>query len=402
MSGSPFFQNFGIDPVAREKTADLTKTYGDDYGLQLNGQLAIGNKTQGYEMIVGQGDSYAPEIAFHFNGSTYTDITDILGSDTSSTTGVFGGTTAGNILYIGADQKFYGLKVKIVTAGTAEPDNIVAEYWDQDTTSWVQTNFMVSDSSYPFNTYAKDISGCGDNCSVQWRFDFDPNLLDPFWDKNTINGVEKYWGRFRIVTDITSDPVVEQMKCHSSRWECNDNGSTEYFGYARYPRTLQAGLDKLIPNSLSTPANQSVTYGSTLTMSYTNNKFAHTARDGFGMVQNIIEGIDTSIVLRLDVSYYVDGAQTGDIELQSDMYVVKDGFTYNGTGVPINKKVVDSVTVASDQVRRTSSMFLDVSSLTDDDAIVVDIFRDGGVGNDTLSQAIVITNVRLTGWTWKP
>lgn len=402
MSGSPFFNQFGNDPVAQEKTADLEKTYGDDYGLIMNGQLAIGTKEQGHELIVGQGDSYPVEVAFHFNGSTYTDITTELQSDNGSTVGVFGGTTAGNMLYIGSSVKFYGLKVKFVTAGIVEPSNIVAEYWDEDTTSWIQTNFMVTDSSYPYGQYGNEISSCGDNCSEHWRFDFDPNLLAPFWDKNTVNVVEKYWGRLRIVTDITLDPIIEQIKCHSSRWECNDNGSTEYFGYARYAKTLQAGLDKVISNSLSTPANQSVTYGPNLTMSYVNNKFAHTARDGFGMVQNIIEGVDTSIVLRLDVSYYVDGTQTGNIELQSDLYIIKNGFLYDGTDTPTNTSVVENITVASNKIRRTASMFIDIASLTNEDAIVLDIFRDGGVGNDTLATAIVVTNVRLTGYTWKP
>ena len=209
---------------------------GDDKGVAVKGgQVSVGAPGEGQEMVVGEGDSYPVTIAFHCTeanttGLTITgatDVTEILQSDESSTTGLFDGVTAGNYILVGAVERFAGVKAKIDTAGTIEPDNVCGEYLEDNSPTWTDSKYMATDSNFPYtqrgNTLASVIG------SEQWRFGYDPTAGIPTWDTVTlnINGTDYTyrWARFRIETAITLDPIIQQIKLHTNRWECNADGS---------------------------------------------------------------------------------------------------------------------------------------------------------------------------------
>jgi hypothetical protein len=393
---------------------------GDDSGLAItSGQFSVGVPGNGRESVFGGGDSYPVPIAYHFDysnlsGTTITGATDIseeLQSDSGgSTVGLFDGTTAGKAILVGSDVTFGGVKAKITTAGDIGlPDNILAQYMLNDTT-WVSAQFMVTDSSEPYEQRARMLA-TKDNSSEQWRFGFNPEYIySDVWQKVTltINGsaITKYWALFRITSDITTDPVIEQLKLHTNRFEINADGFTEYFGRARYPRTLVHGINNVVTNASANPPNETVVYGDGVSALYSDNELANSAIDGFLIIQNIEEGMDTSIPLYLDVSWYVKGTNTGDVSLHANIFDVKDGFVYDGTATPRESdEVITTIASDSNLVRKTTRLELPVHDLTPrDGAIVIDIHRDatGDNPNDTLSANIVVTNVKLTGYFWKP
>jgi len=400
-----------IDPFFNQVT--VTET-GDDAGITFENQISVGTPSAGKESVFGEGDSYHVPIAFHCDvanttGLTITsatDVTDILQSDSESDTGLFDGTTAGLYLLVGSDNRFGGVKTKLSTTGVIEPANIIGEYLPSSS-GWAQTPFMATDADQPYTQKGWSLATCS-SCSEQWRFGFDPDNLPTPWVPVTltINGTEytKYWARLRITSAITTDALVEQIKLHTNRMEINADGASEYFGRARYPKTLIFGLDNAVANALNTPGNEDVAYGADFDLARVRNKFQNVQKHGFGLVQNIEEGLDTSIPLKLTVSYYVEGTATGDVELEADVYTVSDGFVYDGTATPANYPVIDTVASASNLVRRSVDIKFFANQLTPNDAIVIHLFRDATAGNpdDTVSANIVITNVTLTGYFWRP
>jgi hypothetical protein len=389
---------------------------GDDKGLICTEQWSVGSPDSPKESVFGGGDSYSVPIAFHFDyanliGNVLTgamDVSAILQSDSASTTGLFGGTVAGSALLVGSLYPYGGTKTKIDTLGSIDPDNIQAEYLRDNTPSWINTPYMVTDADFPYSQKGNRIATCS-SCSEQWRFGFDPDNLPTQWDKVTlnINGVnyEYYWSLVRVTAPIITDATIEQIKLHTNRFEINADGSTEYFGRSRYPKTLIAGLQNITPNTAANPANENVSYGPGITAGYVENEFANGANDGFILVQNIEEGLDTSIPLELSVSYYVKGTSIGDINLHLDLIDVSDGFTYNGLATPLSiENAIDTISVNSDEVRRTTKIKFPINKLDTNSGVLIHLHRDASAGNplDTLPANIIITNVRLTGYFWRP
>jgi len=400
---------------------------GDDKGLIFTEQISVGSPDSPKESVFGEGDSYGvgledatpdgtPKVgsAWHLDqtnvsGMTITgatDITEELSSDSGSTTGLFGGSAVGKTILIGSDYKYGGAKAKMDTLGTVEPNNVTAEYLAA-TNTWVNAPYMATDSGFPYTQKGHHIASCS-SCSEQWRFGFNPLDLPTTWAKValTINGTvyTKYWAWFRFTTEITLDPIMEQIKLHTNRYEINAEGVTEYFGRSRYPKTLLFGLHNTVPNANNDPANENVDYGTNFRAKYLDNEFANGTTDGFGIVQNIEEGLDTSIPLQLTVSYYVKGTNTGDVEFNAEVFSVEDGFIYDGNATPDEYSVIDTISTDSNEVRRSATMLIPINKLTPKDAIVVSLYRDATSGNtnDTLASNIVMTNVVLTGYSWRP
>lgn len=376
----------------------LNETFGDDKGVECTGQFSVGSFDNPRELIVGKGDSTTHTmVALHTNDDVnFVDVTEILSSDSDSSTGLFGGTVAGSTIYVGADYYFNGVKVKIVEDCILDPNDIIAEYWDG--TTWQSVNFMATG----FNEqYAKNIASNG-NGSEQWYFNADPlNLLTPPMP-TTIDGIERIqWTRFRVVNPITQDAVLEQIKTHTDRVEIEFNG---IMFYGRYRPTIEltSGVQNLINNTEGSAADQDVTYQTGITTAdYNDNQFNNNATDTTIIIENIPQGMDTSIPLELNFSYYPESGATGDIKWEALVYNVANGYVYDGGDTPSVFTKIDSITVSAEDIRRSVIIPLDVSDLTDQDAIVVNLRRLANDPEDTLSTNVAMTNFRMKGYRWK-
>ncbi len=383
---------------------------GDDRGVHVvGGELEVGTAGDPRESVFGGGDSYPVPVAFHCDtGSTSgltitgaTNVTAALQSDSGSSTGLLGGTTAGKYLLVGSDYQFQGVKVKAVNSGDIEVDNLRLESWIGDGV-YNPVKLMASNANYPHNQYAHDI---GTNLNEQWRFGFDPTSPSN-WVPVTLNingsNITKYWGRYVIESSIATDMTVEQLKCHTSRTELNATGTLEFFGLARYPKTLQAGLQVATPNKLIDPADEDVAYGDGTTAKYKDNEFEANKDDGFLVIQGIENGLDTSIPLQLNLSYYVKGSETGNIVFDFDVYQVGDGFVYDGTAIPDQYSVTDTVSSDSNLVRRSASVQINAEHVKPGEALTISVKRKGATNPlDTVDDNIVITYVSLTGHFWR-
>lgn len=391
---------------------EVTQT-GDDAGVNFTGQVSVGTPSTGKELVVGEGDSYPVRGAWHCSYSNIsgltvtsaTDVTSILQSDSGSLTGLFNGTTSGQCLLVYSDlARFGGAKVKLGTAGVVEPDNVVAEYLQDNSPTWVETKFMASDGDYPYESKSNVLGSCA-SCSEQWRFSFDPNNVPPVWNVVTMNiNGSNYTGRFaliRLTGSITSDPTVEQIKLHTNRWECNATGATEYFGLGRYKRTLNTHEYE---NADKATGDQNLSLASGITLSRSDNVFANSANDGFILQGVVPVGLDTSIPLELTVEWYADASGSGDIEIEAELVKVTNGFTWDGTAT--SSALLPVVTsVSSEQyVRKQSKFQFFLEDLLPGDQYYLSVFRDATSGNadDTFVGSVIITYNEVDGYFWKP
>ncbi len=381
---------------------------GDDRGVHFKNQVSVEG-----ELIAGK-DSYPVPIAFHCDiasttGKTITgatDITAILQSDTGSFTGLFGGTTAGSYVLIGSPVTFEGAKVKYNAVATVEPANITAEYYINDIEQWSPVAFMGTNSNYPQESHGWNIA-MPDHTAEQIFFGFDPlNRTDPDpWEVLTfnINGTNYTykWARYRVVTAITGDPQVEQIKLHTDRIEHESTGTFRY-GRARTPVQLFAGVDNTTPNSLIDPIDENVSYTPTFTAKYKDNEFANNRDDGFGVVVNRKFGLDSSVPLMVAISFYVKGTSTGNVEFTFRSSQVTDGYIYNGTNPAETSTKIVTIATSSNLERQTTQALVPINQLESNSAVVIEVSRLGASsGLDTLSNNVVITNVVVTGFIWK-
>jgi hypothetical protein len=391
---------------------EVTST-GDDKGTAFTEQVSVGKPAAGRELVAGEGDSYPVIGAWHadyanISGLTVTgatDVTTILQSDSASTTPLFDGTIAGKCMLVMSDvARFGGVKVKMDTAGTVEPASVTAEYLQDNTPTWISSPYMATDADFPYTQLANVIGGCS-SCSEQWRFGFDPDNVPPTWDEVTmnINGTD-YTGRWaiiRLTAGITLDPVLEQLKLHTNRWECNADGNTEYFGRSRYPKDLQTDD---YGNVLKNPTNNSIPVSSGMTMLRIDNEFNNSVEDGRILVAEIPEGMDTSIPITVTVDWYPNDTLTGDVELELSYVKARNGFTFDGTGV--ENPTIPSITSVSNEsgVRKVSSFKFLVDDVLPGDSIIMSVFRDATGTNldDTFGGPIVYVKGRAVGYFWRP
>lgn len=385
------------------------KTSGDDKGLTVtDGQLVVRDG----EVIMGNQDSYPVPIAFHFDysnlsGTTITgatDVTEILASEDASTIGLFGGTAVDNCILVGSLLPYGGVKAKIDTLGVVEADNVIAEYLQDDTPTWVGAKYMATDAEFPLEQKGNNLATCA-SCSEQWYFGFDPNNIPTAWANVTlnINGTDYTykWALFRITSAITTDPLMEQIKLHTNRFEINVNGVSQYFGLSRYPKTLNTTV---FTNADKNPLNENISLATGVTLVVINNEFTANANDGFVIQGNVPVGLDTSIPLTVNVEWYPAGAGAGDVELEAELIKVKNGFTFDGAATKQGLlPVVTPLNIQLEKRIKNSFQFF-IDDLVPGDQWYISLFRDATAGNteDTFGSSIIITFNESVGHFWKP
>lgn len=399
---------------------------GDDKGLNITQQLSVGSPENPKESVFGGGDSYGvgledsvpggtPKVgsAWHCDvanttGTTITSATDItteLASDVGSTVNMFESTATGKYILLGSDYKFAGGKIKFDTLATVEPANLTMEYLENSTT-WTTALFMATGSDYPYTQLGCNVA-TDPSKSEQWRLGFDPLNLPVTWDKVTlnINGTDytKYWGRVRINNTITGNPVLEQVKLHTNRMEINADGTSEYFGRARYKKTLMYGMNNTFQNTLKNPTDQNITYGSGTIADINNNSLADNTEDGFIIPLTIPEGLDTSIPLILTVTGYPTSALAGTVKFNAELFYISDGFVYDVANTPdLTVTGSDTFPIDSDNKRRTAQLLIPVNKLIPREEVIISFYRDGTHVDDTLLGSAVITNITIDGYFWRP
>lgn len=417
MDSNRFALNDSVELVFNGKTTadwlkvdsvvDQTKiTIGDDYGIEFQGQLsALG------EFIAGK-DSYPVPLAFHCSEDSTsglvvtgcTNITTILQSDISSATGLFGDTVIGSYILVASPERFWGIKTKYDTLGVVDPDSMAVMYLRSEGEGFVQASIMGTNSTYPYQQEGYRISNY---LSEHIFFGYNPFEEDSVWQPSqmTINGTpydSLFWGKYCTIGTIVKDPVVQQVKLHTSRIEVEDRGIFK-FGKARTAYSIKSGFDHATADANSTPSNSNVTYNASTTFVRTNNLFVDNKDDAFDYLINREEGLDTSIPLIIEVTYAPQTTATGIVQFYIHYQNVFDPFTFGTSNTYDSLAFVDNITVDSQYTRRTVKTLVPIYKLFGNSSLVLKIGRNALAGNaeDTFAGNTKITNVVISGFKWK-
>jgi len=319
-------ETMNIHPGAQMLISFLD-TFAGDESHAILGELHVGTAMKGSETCMGEGDSYTNGmLVYTYDGSSYADVTAAAKSSSGSTfafpnlnvnTAVYWASAVSD----GADfVKHHGLKFDIETAQVG--GEIVFEYWNGS--AWIEFPGMCTGGASPYYPAARQYFNTAGSCQTRYNIDV-PN---DSWAKNDDPsvGTSYYWVRARIASTLTTAPVLQQSKLHSSRREINNDGWPEYFGNARPIGTLPWDLG-LVEAANASPADQDVFISDNLGVGRKENLFANTATDRIGFTDYLPLDLDTScpVLLRFSVRSAAGG---GDID-----WVVRWGYSQD-EGLP--------------------------------------------------------------------
>lgn len=340
-----------------------------DEALKILGELHVGTSLRPAESVFGAGDSHTFEYVYTFDGvSTYIDKTDTAVSPSSSTFSL-DGITAGNALYIANKfpLTFEGIKIAITSAANMGTGEIIAEYLTGS--GWVEFNGCTSQSTPGFLKYAKTYF----NQDGSYHIKFNPYIRDTWIVSDPVGlGTEYYWMRFRVVTAITTSPIIQQIKIHTNRTEINTDGTIENHMDARVYKKLNVDAIRPLEGNMQ---SASIYVDENVGVGLENNRFT-TVSDILGISFELPEDCDTSA----PIIFVWKGkfASTGSIDFTIRRKIVTPGDLYtniepgaSGDTVIVN---TGTIAIAAADTREDFRVDIDIS-----DAIPS---RENGFGDE--------------------
>jgi hypothetical protein len=306
----------------------------------------------------------------------------------------FGGfITTGATDYIGSDFIFCGLKLKTAVTITPGTGTVIKEFWNG--TVWAEFKQMSTDADAPYTPRAGNIGTVVG--SEQVRFGECDGQA-----KTTVNGIEKYWVRYRLTSDIIAPGEIEQVKLHSNRFEVNADGFTEHFGDSIYEKDLLVhwGLsEELLGFS---PQNSTIPFASGLSLVYKSNQLNNGQTSGRGGIVEIPVGMDTSKPVRGEMLFIPLSDVAGDVVVDLDSYQTAVGDTLTVANIPVTTRIIGSLPINSSNVMLKIEADIDVENLVPGELFAFGVKRVGGDVLDTFTGNVAIINFRAVGKFWTP
>lgn len=296
--------------------ADDTNTYGSSRQVW-GADVVIGHSRQGSGLFVGQGSAFSnpvTERVFATSNNTLTtegsglvDLTSVALDKEEASTYTFNAIAANEAIYFATIRrdssnnliKHYGLRT-----GHLEGDSRDGEYMFERWTGagWEKINIQAVNRDTGFN-YCTDVMWRGGDSHEYILYGLDETST---WSLKTINGINAYWSRIRIVTPPTVLPILYHMQgLPESGFEITQTGKQVFYGKSQFRRALQAASGECTYSGGTLTGSQQVGTGS--------NQYSHqlaSARfDGPGdrlyWNMRMPEGVCTAFPLYVDVAYSI-------------------------------------------------------------------------------------------------
>ena len=359
----------------------------DDEAFLLTQKISVGLPEMGRESSLGEGNSYTRGmLVYTYDGASYVDVTEAAKSASGSTFG-FPNINIGTCIYMASSLKkagevieYYGIKTKTSTPIVLGGGNLIVEYWNGS--SWTNVNWSNVGANKPFIPCAKCLFEV--NGSDQVRYN--GYLAIDSWTKNDPMsiGTDYYWTRIRIENAITTSPVIEQLKLHSSCFEPNANGWLEYKGTARPIGRLPWDVGFFEKTATTDPKDQDLYLTKTIDVGSKKNKFefSNAKAQRVGFKATLPYDLDTSTPIKFQWGVVSDSISGGD-----DEWILKTAHTQDGDDLFLsdvdapasianeNAQTLILPAPLSDDKIKWYTAYLDVSDMVSR--------RDGGYG-DTL------------------
>lgn len=395
------------------------------------GEFTTGSPENPSQGNFGEGDSYTSGmIVYTFNpsGDVYTDITTEAESNDGSPFS-FPSTAVNNAIYLSSERtdelgnfvRFQGYQYSTNSPGLSlGTGTIVHEYWNGSV--WTPVNIICTHETL----YYRYDSSCYLRPNSREQIRFDNNIIDD-WTANDppSTGTNRYWIRIRVSGAITTAPVFEQFKVHSSHTEIGPDGTINFFADARQRRTFITSPSQILFGlGNSAPNNASFTVGSgatTWTDQRTNASFPGIGvfiRELTGSIA-LPKGIDTSNGLITRVYWKKSNSGAGDVQWKIDYLVrgAKNVPISNGSNItPSGRSSGDSISSTSGTTIETTpigdglneeeiilSEFTsetNINGFYEGDMLLLRFYRDPADVDDTYISNAILLGFEVSGVFW--
>jgi hypothetical protein len=422
----------------------ISTTPGNEEELVLGG-LSVGGPNNGVKSAFGQGESQNYEMTvftFDASGAGFSaNLASILKLEDGSTVTVFPSNTTGDIFYIGQSStlgQFTGLTVYTTTAvvpaggnsATLEPPSYryVFEYWNG---SWQQFRIMTTLDTSPHTDFRRDTFQLG-TTNIHFDNIFSPHSpiksTDTFvsstslwtasgtplagWTQTTVNGVFANWVRIRLITPLTTVPVIDRLKLQNNSLIVHGDGHAETYGTSRVRKRMYNIRNWV---ELNTTSTSDVLASDNIGAALQKKRFTAFTTNDITLITYLPDNIDTSHSIRVVWSWFGTSATAGVIrwviryaytpdyaavnplDTSSGVYdsavsapttsPTEYNITFNSTAPGINDKQVTNfayIDVSDVLTQRTGAEFGDILWIT--------ISREGGNAADTYNGNCTLIN----------
>ena len=150
----------------------------------------------------------------------------------------FGTLTTGASVYVGFSVAPYNRLNYQIDTPITQSSQVAVEYWNG--ANWIQITVMVMQAQTPYNTFA-NVFFQNAQCETLILGE------TPGWTAQTLNGIgPDWWIRFRIISTLSADVVIEQLIRYQQEFE------VDAFGYTHYTNGVvnRMGIGFQSPNPL--------------------------------------------------------------------------------------------------------------------------------------------------------
>jgi hypothetical protein len=314
--------------VLHDKPASIVAG-ADVYGMLLDrvnerseqlGTFCVGSLDRPAASGAGQGCATVDGmVAQHWDGVTWTDVTDELRSSSGSVVDVVPGLGLGNHLYIGSDVPIFGLLLDIALAQTG--GTITPEYWAG---GWTAFDWMTSLAEAPYTPSGNALLAATGRQNMRFG-------AMPGWVQSVENAITKYWIRLRVSSVLTFPaPQLESLRLHGSYTRLDEDGVEEMFGDARPTVEVDLDMSTWKAGVGTAPTTANVLYGANTTVGSVADYTVGPGDRELGRRINLPPGLDTSWPVELAVEWYPTNTNTGALQMTLYHALVPAGAILNG------------------------------------------------------------------------
>lgn len=397
--------------LSRDKIYDdgtgIIHSYGCDYSRKIFRSLApfsVGLPFRGFDTMMGEGGSYNDGVTIiSFDGtSTYSDVT-------SSGTIQFPNNNNGAALYFGNINDYnwsslnYLMGSQIISGGSIE-----WQYYDGGVSDWVKINTLNTIKGYS-DSY-KNESFIGNN-DIRQVIRYDQKILDGItesnlsatgWVSNSVDGNSGKWMRCLITSSISASPIFSSCRLGGNYAKIRANGSRTYHGAGRSLQNVSLSFG----DSGSGGASKTLSISPNISYPFWNNSLAPTGTNELYFRFVINEKVDTGS--GLIIKYCLSTNHTGGADLTAKVKVhtsnIKNGASFDGSNAEVAQDMdfVYTAGEGTDLVHTiTVTDRIDISDMSEDDAVFIMIQRSGNHLDDDLTSNIDFSNVWVEYYAWQ-
>jgi len=366
------------------------------------GNIIVGNQLTGTKgsntvSVFGEGSISLQNFSvqkFDDAGAIYTDVSTTVKPAANTPVVVFDNLTIDEIFYVGDFNKFSGLSYEVTTASILGAGSTIWEFWDG--LAWSEFTVMISHYDAPYQSYTNIFASIIQLQNIRFQ---NTILLSTNWATTAVDGITKYWVRYRITGAITQSASIKNVRLLGDQTKINSDGVTELFGRCRARKVLSFDQNLIKSLSGSPVPDQDIFIAPTIGVGRSNNQFRSAGNDSVSLVFYLPSEVDTSGSVELLLTWFTDGTDLDPIDVQIDyactgaldepLYLTAGAAVNPSKFIVVNSTITPNIITTSRQVSSRIPLKVDRCRSRNETGDTEDIIslrfkRNAGLNTDNL------------------